>query len=107
MRQRRWKERIKPLRVRALAMTIGLDLPKQIVNAQTGAQKPENFKHKDVGGMEKVGSVAYKLEFPQELSKVHNMFHVSNLKKCNSDKPFVVPLEGLHIDDKLHLLRNQ
>ncbi|GJS58398.1 putative reverse transcriptase domain-containing protein [Tanacetum coccineum] len=40
MRQRRWKERIKPLRVRALAMTIGLDLPKQILNAQTEARKP-------------------------------------------------------------------
>ncbi|GJV89159.1 putative reverse transcriptase domain-containing protein [Tanacetum coccineum] len=45
------KERIKPLRVRALVMTIGLDLPKQILNAQTKAQKPGNFKNKDVGGM--------------------------------------------------------
>ncbi|GKD72074.1 hypothetical protein Tco_1330356 [Tanacetum coccineum] len=32
--------------------------------------------------LEKVGSVAYKLELPQELSRVHNTFHVSNLKKC-------------------------
>ncbi|GJZ55127.1 putative reverse transcriptase domain-containing protein [Tanacetum coccineum] len=45
------KERIKPLRVRALVMTIGLDLPKQILNAQTEAQKPENIKNEDVGGM--------------------------------------------------------
>ncbi|GJV83460.1 putative reverse transcriptase domain-containing protein [Tanacetum coccineum] len=45
------KERIKPLRVRALVMTIGLDLPKQILNAQTEAQKPENLKNEDVGGM--------------------------------------------------------
>ncbi|GJZ04928.1 putative reverse transcriptase domain-containing protein [Tanacetum coccineum] len=45
------KERSKPLRVRALVMTIGLDLPKQILNAQTKAQKPENIKNKDVGGM--------------------------------------------------------
>ncbi|GJV82994.1 putative reverse transcriptase domain-containing protein [Tanacetum coccineum] len=51
MRQRRWKERIKPLRFRALVMTIGLDLPKQILNAQTEAQKPENLKNEDVGGM--------------------------------------------------------
>ncbi|GJR01007.1 putative reverse transcriptase domain-containing protein [Tanacetum coccineum] len=35
------KERIKPLRVQALVMTIGLDLPKQILNAQTEAQKPQ------------------------------------------------------------------
>ncbi|GJV94873.1 putative reverse transcriptase domain-containing protein [Tanacetum coccineum] len=45
------KERSKPLRVRALVMTIGLDLPKQIINAQTEARKPENIKNEDVGGM--------------------------------------------------------
>ncbi|GJZ02670.1 putative reverse transcriptase domain-containing protein [Tanacetum coccineum] len=45
------KEQTKPLRVRALVMTIGLDLPKQILNAQTEAQKPENLKNEDVGGM--------------------------------------------------------
>ncbi|GJU67937.1 putative reverse transcriptase domain-containing protein [Tanacetum coccineum] len=45
------KEREPPLRVRALVMTISLDLPKQILNAQTEAQKPENIKSEDVGGM--------------------------------------------------------
>nr|GEU49187.1 hypothetical protein [Tanacetum cinerariifolium] len=45
------KEQIKPIRVRALVMTIGLELPKQILNAQTEAQKPKNIKNKDVGGM--------------------------------------------------------
>ncbi|GJR68749.1 putative reverse transcriptase domain-containing protein [Tanacetum coccineum] len=54
--------------------------------------------------LEKVGSVAYKLELPQELSRVHNTFHVSNLKKCYSDEPLAVPLEGLHIDDKLQFV---
>nr|GEZ30333.1 putative reverse transcriptase domain-containing protein [Tanacetum cinerariifolium] len=44
------KER-EPLRVRALVMTIGLDLPKQILNAQTEARKLENIKKEDVGGM--------------------------------------------------------
>ncbi|GKB01791.1 putative reverse transcriptase domain-containing protein [Tanacetum coccineum] len=202
-------------------MTIGLDLPKQILNAQTKAQKPENLKNEDVGGMikkdipkeklephadgtlylngrnfvtklpkssqgydtiwvivdrltksaiftlmretdsieklarmylkevvtsyhasikagpfealygqkcrspvcwakvgevqligpeivqettEKVGFVAYKLELSQELSRVYNTFHVSNLKKCYSDKPLAVPLEGIHIDDKLYFV---
>ncbi|GJW68357.1 putative reverse transcriptase domain-containing protein [Tanacetum coccineum] len=214
------KEQIKPLRVRALVMTICLDLPKQILNAQTEARKPENIKNKDVKGMlienskdlgklrtekleplsdgtlclngrswlpcygdlrtviiheshkskysihpgsdkmyqdmkklywwpnikadiptyvskcltcakvspwkgvvcfgkrgklnaryvgpfkvmEKVGSVAYKLELPQELSRVHNTFHVSNLKKCYSDDPLLVLLEVLHVDDKLHFV---
>nr|GEY85929.1 hypothetical protein [Tanacetum cinerariifolium] len=45
------KERIKPLRVRALVMTIGLDLSKQILGAQTVAKKLENLKKEDVGGM--------------------------------------------------------
>ncbi|GKD10580.1 hypothetical protein Tco_1190265, partial [Tanacetum coccineum] len=128
-------------------MTIGLDLSKQILNAQTKAQKPENLKHEDVGGMirkdipkeklervmlkvlpwkgvvhfgkwrklnpryvrpfkvlAKVGAVAYKLELPQELSRVHHTFHISNLMKCYADEPLAVPFDGLHIDDKLHVV---
>ncbi|GKB69832.1 putative reverse transcriptase domain-containing protein [Tanacetum coccineum] len=45
------KERIEPLRVRALVMTIGLDLSKRILEAQIEAQKPENLVSKDVGGI--------------------------------------------------------
>ncbi|GJR81357.1 putative reverse transcriptase domain-containing protein [Tanacetum coccineum] len=45
------KERIEPLRVRALVMTIGLDLPKRILEAQIEAQKPENLVNEDVGGI--------------------------------------------------------
>ncbi|GJX38400.1 putative reverse transcriptase domain-containing protein [Tanacetum coccineum] len=47
----RRKEQIKPLRVRALVMTIDLDLPKKILEAQTEARKPENLEVEDVGGM--------------------------------------------------------
>ncbi|GJW67542.1 putative reverse transcriptase domain-containing protein [Tanacetum coccineum] len=52
----------------------------------------------------KVGKVAYRLELPQELSRVHHTFHVSNLKKCYGDEPLVMPLEGIHVDDKIHLV---
>nr|GEW87328.1 putative reverse transcriptase domain-containing protein [Tanacetum cinerariifolium] len=52
----------------------------------------------------KVGKVAYKLELPQEFSRVHHTFHVSNLKKCYSDEPLVMPLEGVHIDDTLQFV---
>ncbi|GJR93440.1 hypothetical protein Tco_0265614 [Tanacetum coccineum] len=55
--------------------------------------------------LEKVGAVAYKLELPQELNRVHNTFHVSNLKKCYADEPLAVPLDGLHIDHKLHFVK--
>ncbi|GJY59663.1 hypothetical protein Tco_0459555 [Tanacetum coccineum] len=51
-----------------------------------------------------IRAVAYKLELPQELSRVHNTFHVSNLKKYYADEPLAVPLDGLHIDDKLHFV---
>ncbi|GKA00021.1 putative reverse transcriptase domain-containing protein [Tanacetum coccineum] len=247
------KERIKPLRVRAIVMTIGLDLPKQILNTHTKARKPENIKNKDIGGvgyllwrfeycdharvkaehqrpscllvqpeipqwkwdniimdfiiklpkssqgydtiwvivdqltksaifvpmmetdpieklarmylkevvtrhgipvyplssrpkrkpmefqvgdrvmlkvspwkgvvhfgkrgklnpryvgrfkvLVKVSVVAYKLELPQELSRVHNTFHVSNLKKCYANEPLAVPLDRLHMRDKLHFVK--
>ncbi|GJT89893.1 putative reverse transcriptase domain-containing protein [Tanacetum coccineum] len=54
--------------------------------------------------LERVGDVAYKLELPEELSRVHNTFHVSNLKKFHADEPLAVPLDGLRFDDKLHFV---
>ncbi|GJR81286.1 putative reverse transcriptase domain-containing protein [Tanacetum coccineum] len=52
----------------------------------------------------KVGTVAYRIELPQQLSKVHSMFHVSNLKECLSDEPLAILLDEIHIDDKLHFV---
>nr|GEX04707.1 reverse transcriptase domain-containing protein [Tanacetum cinerariifolium] len=54
--------------------------------------------------LERVGDVAYKLELPKELRRVHNMFHVSNLMKCHADEPLAIPLDGLHFDDKLYFV---
>ncbi|GJX40174.1 putative reverse transcriptase domain-containing protein [Tanacetum coccineum] len=53
----------------------------------------------------KVGTVAYRLELPQQLSRVHSTFHVSNFKKCLSDEPLAIPLDEIHIDDKLHFVK--
>nr|GEU55449.1 putative reverse transcriptase domain-containing protein [Tanacetum cinerariifolium] len=52
----------------------------------------------------KVGKVAYTLELPQELSRVHPTFHVSNLNKCYADGPLVMPLEGIYVDDMLQFV---
>ncbi|GKD40219.1 hypothetical protein Tco_1260426 [Tanacetum coccineum] len=52
----------------------------------------------------KVGTVAYRLELPEQLSRVHSTFHVSNLKKCLSDETQVIPLDEIHIDDKLYFI---
>nr|GFA27715.1 putative reverse transcriptase domain-containing protein [Tanacetum cinerariifolium] len=54
--------------------------------------------------LEEIGKIAYKLEFPKELSRVHNTFRVSNLKKCHADEPLAVPLDRLHFDDKLYFV---
>ncbi|GJR14970.1 putative reverse transcriptase domain-containing protein [Tanacetum coccineum] len=67
-------------------------------------RKPMEFQVEDrvmLKVLAKVVVVAYKLKLPQELSRVHNTFHVSNLKKCYANEPLVVPLDGIHIDDKL------
>ncbi|GJT18484.1 putative reverse transcriptase domain-containing protein [Tanacetum coccineum] len=175
------KERIKPLRVRALVLTIGLNLPVQILNAQVKARKEENFGSKYMCGMIKkleqrtdetlcldrrswipcrvgdaqltgselvhetnekiihikkhiqaardrqksyadrrckplefkvgdkvmlkvVGTLAYRLELPEQLSRVHSPFHVSNLKKCFVDEPLAIPLDEIQIDDKFHFI---
>ncbi|GKB12515.1 putative reverse transcriptase domain-containing protein [Tanacetum coccineum] len=52
----------------------------------------------------KVGTVAYRLELPEQLSRVHSTFHVSNLKKCFSDEPLAIPLDEIQIDDKLNFI---
>nr|GEZ25392.1 reverse transcriptase domain-containing protein [Tanacetum cinerariifolium] len=53
----------------------------------------------------KVRKVSYMLELPQELSRVHHTFHVSNMKKCYADEPLAMPLEGIHVDDKLQFMK--
>ncbi|GKC75246.1 putative reverse transcriptase domain-containing protein, partial [Tanacetum coccineum] len=52
----------------------------------------------------KVGTLAYRLELLEQLSRVHSTFHVSNLKKCFVDEPLAIPLEEIQIDDKLHFI---
>ena len=50
--------------------------------------------------LERVGKVAYRLELPDELSDIHNTFHVSHLRKCLADETSYVPLDEIEIDSK-------
>ncbi|GJZ39820.1 hypothetical protein Tco_0586383 [Tanacetum coccineum] len=52
----------------------------------------------------KVETVSYKLELPQQLSRVHSTFHISNFKKCLSDEPLAIPLDDIHNDDKFYFV---
>nr|GEV11304.1 putative reverse transcriptase domain-containing protein [Tanacetum cinerariifolium] len=55
--------------------------------------------------LSKVEDIAYRLELPKQLSRVHNTLHVSNLKKRFSDESLVISLDGLRNDDKLHFVK--
>ncbi|GJY47618.1 hypothetical protein Tco_0436681 [Tanacetum coccineum] len=52
----------------------------------------------------KVRTVAYRLELPERLSRVHSTLHVSKLKKCMADEPLAIPLDEIQVDDKLHFV---
>ena len=53
---------------------------------------------------ERIGKVAYRLRLPNELSAVHDTFHVSNLKKCLADPTLQVPLDEIRVDEKLNFV---
>nr|GEW80727.1 putative reverse transcriptase domain-containing protein [Tanacetum cinerariifolium] len=54
--------------------------------------------------LKRIGLLAYQLELPEELSNVYSTFHISNLKKCLSDKSLVIPMKELRLDDKLNFV---
>nr|GEU56588.1 hypothetical protein [Tanacetum cinerariifolium] len=50
------------------------------------------------------GTVAYRLELLEQLSRVHSMYHVSNFKKCLANEPLAILLDEIQVDDKLHFI---
>nr|GEW93947.1 putative reverse transcriptase domain-containing protein [Tanacetum cinerariifolium]GEW98861.1 putative reverse transcriptase domain-containing protein [Tanacetum cinerariifolium] len=80
------------------------DRQKSYVNVR---RKPLEFQVGDrvmLKVLAKAETIAYRLELPQQLSKVHSTFHVSNLKKCLSDDPLAISLDEIHINDKLYFV---
>ena len=48
--------------------------------------------------------VAYRLDFPEELSQIHSNFHVSQLRKYVADDSAVIPLDDVQVDDRLNYI---
>ncbi|GKA42297.1 putative reverse transcriptase domain-containing protein [Tanacetum coccineum] len=71
------KERIKPLRVRSLVMTIHPNLPSQILKAQTEALKEENIKAENLRGMDK----AFEIRHDGTRCIKNRSYHSLDLKK--------------------------
>nr|GEY47009.1 putative reverse transcriptase domain-containing protein [Tanacetum cinerariifolium] len=53
----------------------------------------------------KVGTIAYRLELLEQLSRVHSTFHVSNLRKCLAYEPLAIPLDEIQIDEELYFIK--
>ncbi|GJS34981.1 hypothetical protein Tco_0533363 [Tanacetum coccineum] len=133
------KERMKPRRVRAVAMTIQYGVRGMILAVQSEAFKQENVLAERLHGLESsltglelvqettdkvvlikeklkaardrpkelcwIGLVADRLRLPEELSCVHDTFHVSNLeKKCLADASLHVPLDEIKVDKTLRFV---
>ncbi|GJX89744.1 putative reverse transcriptase domain-containing protein [Tanacetum coccineum] len=102
------KERIKPLRVRALVMTTGLDLPKQILEAQTEARKPKNLEAEDVGEVgfhdvvktehQKPSGLFVQLEIPQWKWDNITMDFITKLPRTSSGYDTIWKALGTRLD---------
>ncbi|GJU69252.1 reverse transcriptase domain-containing protein [Tanacetum coccineum] len=109
MRQRRWLELLADydceicyhLRKANNALGTQLDMS-TTYHPETEGQSERTIQ--TLEDMLRAFPVANKLELPEELSSIHNTFHVSNLKKCLSDESLVIPIKELQLDDKLNFV---
>lgn len=74
-----------------------------IIFGKRGKLKPRYFRPFET--FARVGSAAYKLKLRQELSKVHDTFHMCNLKRRLADKNLVFPLDEIQVNTKLHFIK--
>nr|GEY36398.1 hypothetical protein [Tanacetum cinerariifolium] len=70
-------------------------------------RKAESTLHRTIQDLRKSRSGSYTLELPEELQRIHSMFHVSNLKKCLADENLIIPLDEIQLDDKFTLLKSR
>nr|GEW69201.1 retrotransposon protein, putative, Ty3-gypsy subclass [Tanacetum cinerariifolium] len=82
----------------------------KIVQTKSRIQAARKLNPRYIGPFKiiaKVGTVVYHLELPEQLSKLHSMFHVLNLKKCLADERLAIPLDEIQVEDKLHFIEEQ
>ncbi|GJU36759.1 putative reverse transcriptase domain-containing protein [Tanacetum coccineum] len=77
---------------------------KELRRSETKADGVQGWGQSYAQGLAVERGLTVQLELPQELSRVHHTFHVSKLNKCYADEPLVMPLEGIHVDDKLQFV---
>ncbi|GJT03075.1 putative reverse transcriptase domain-containing protein [Tanacetum coccineum] len=75
----------------------------QLLNKALGKLNPHYIGPLKI--LARVGTLAYRLQLPDKLSRVHSTFHVSNLKKCLVDEPLAILLDEIQIDDKLNFIK--
>jgi hypothetical protein len=56
--------------------------------------------------IKRIGPVSYQLELPEEMNGVHNVFHVSNLRKCLADETLMIPLQDVEVNAKLKFVEH-
>ncbi|GKE20398.1 reverse transcriptase domain-containing protein, partial [Tanacetum coccineum] len=107
---RDWQRSYANIRRKPLEFHVG-DRVMIKVSPQKGVirfEKQGNLNPRYIGPfkiLKRIGPVAYTLELPEELNNVYSTFHVSNLKKCLSDKSFIIPMKELRLDDKLNFVK--
>nr|GEV83571.1 putative 22 kDa kafirin cluster; Ty3-gypsy type [Tanacetum cinerariifolium] len=85
------------------ALGTRLDMSTAYHSETDGKLNPRYIRHFKI--IAKVGTIAYRVELPEQLSRVHSTFRVSKLKKCMADEPLAIPLDEIQVDDKLHFIK--
>nr|GEU53528.1 putative reverse transcriptase domain-containing protein [Tanacetum cinerariifolium] len=91
--------------VQLTSLEIIHETTEKIVQIKSRIQAARDRQKSYAEVLAKVGTVAYRLEIPQQLSRVHSTFHVSNLKKYLFDELLAILLVEIHIDDKLYFIK--